>query len=49
MKKSGAIEVSNKEMLSFAEKAKDALRVLEPSEAANSLILLADYSMERKL
>ena len=49
VKGSGAIEASNKEMLSFAEKAKGALRVLEPSEAVNSLILLADYSMERTL
>ena len=49
VKNSGAIEASNKEMLSFAEKAKDALSILTPSEAVNSLILLADYSMARRL
>ena len=49
VKNSGAIEASNKEMLSFAEKAKDALSVLNPGEAVNSLILLADYSMARRL
>lgn len=49
VKNSGAIEASNKEMLSFAEKAKGALSVLNPSEAVNSLILLADYSMARRL
>lgn len=49
VKNSGAIEASNKEMLSFAEKAKGALSILNPSEAVNSLILLADYSMARRL
>ena len=49
VKKSGAIEASNNEMLSFAKKAKDALRVLEPSEAVKSLLLLSDYSIERTL
>ena len=49
VKKSGAIEASKEEMLTFAKKAKDALRLLEPSDALNSLILLADYSMEREL
>ena len=49
VKKSGAIEASKEEMLTFAKKAKDALRLLEPSDALNSLVLLADYSMEREL
>ena len=49
VKKSGAIEASKEEMLAFAKKAKDALRLLEPSDALNSLVLLADYSMEREL
>ena len=49
VKKSGAIEASRQEMLSFAKKAKDALSHLQPSEALTSLIQLVDYSMERTL
>ena len=49
VKKSGAIEASNREMLFYAQKAKDALHFLKPSDAVNSLILLADYSMARTL